>query len=156
MTTSAASPGLADIARLVGQELGVTDWVQVDQGRIDAFADSTGDHQWIHVDRERARRESPYGSPIAHGYLLLSLLGPATLEVVIRPAGIATAINYGVDRARFIAPVRAGARVRSRVRLLSAEDKGEGRRLLTTENTVEIEGEEKPALIARVLSLALA
>ena len=147
---------LATIDRFVGHELGVTPWVVMDQPRIDEFAHCTGDHQWIHVDRERAERESPFKSTIAHGYLSLSLVGPASLDVWIRPAGIATALNYGIDRVRFIAPVPAGARVRTRVKLVSAETKGKGRTLITTENTVEIEGQDKPALIASVLTMAVA
>ena len=95
------------------------------------------------------------GATVAHGYLMLSLLGPATLDVLIRPAGIPAALNYGIDRARFIAPVKAGSRVRNRIRLLAIEDKGHGRTLLTTENTLEIEGEDKPALIAQVLTMAV-
>ena len=137
----------------VGRELGVSDWEVVDQLRIDRFAQCTGDRQWIHVDEARAQRESPYGTTIAHGYLLLSLVAPTSLDVFIRPAGIGAALNYGIERVRFISPVRAGARVRNRIRLLAAEDKGDGRTLLTTENTLELEGSAKPALVAQVLSM---
>ncbi len=146
---------LGNIGQFVGKELGVSNWVQLDQQRIDAFADCTGDHQWIHVDVERARRESPYGATIGHGYLLLSMLAPMSFEVFVEPAGIATALNYGLDRVRFITPVRAGSRVRNRIKLLAAEDKGNGRTLITTENTLEIEGEAKPALMAHALTMAL-
>ncbi len=137
----------------VGRELGVSDWLTIDQSRIDQFAECTGDHQWIHVDVERARRESPFGGPVAHGYLTLSLLAPTALEVFIRPAGITQAFNYGLDRVRFISPVRVGARVRNRIKLLSAEEKGGSRVLLSTDNTIEIEGEDKPALTAVALAM---
>jgi acyl dehydratase len=137
----------------VGRELGVSDWLTIDQSRIDQFAECTGDHQWIHVDVERAQRESPFGGPVAHGYLTLSLLAPTALEVFIRPAGITQAFNYGLDRVRFISPVRVGARVRNRIKLLSAEEKGGSRVLLSTDNTIEIEGEEKPALTAVALAM---
>jgi acyl dehydratase len=137
--------------RFVGHELGVSSWMSMDQQRINAFADCTGDHQWIHVDTERAKRESSFGTTIAHGYLTLAMVAQSTFEVLVRPAGIVEAFNYGLDRVRFIAPVRAGARVRNRIKLLSAESKGDGRKLLSTENTIEIEGEGKPALIAVAL-----
>jgi len=127
----------------------------MDQARIAEFAHCTGDDQWIHVDAERALRESPFGSTIAHGYLTLSMVGPASLEVWIRPAGIRTALNYGIDRVRFIAPVRSGNRVRSRIKLLAVEPKGVDRMVITTENTVEIEGDSKPALIANVVTMAV-
>ena len=145
---------LATIGQFAGQELGVTQWVTLDQPVIREFAHCTGDDQWIHVDTERAKRESPFGSTIAHGYLTLALLGPAALEVWIRPAGVPTALNYGLDRVRFLAPVPSGSRVRTRIKLLSAEPKGDGRTLVTTENAVEIEGQHKPALIAHTLVMA--
>jgi acyl dehydratase len=154
MTTEALS--LAKIQAFVGRELGASRWMTLDQHRIDEFAGCTGDGQWIHVDVERARRESPLGTTIAHGYLTLALIAPSTFEVLVGPAGIAQALNYGLDRVRFLAPVKAGARVRNRIKLLAAEAKGAGRFLLTTENTIEIENEAKPALIAQVLVLAIA
>jgi acyl dehydratase len=146
---------LASMEAFVGRELGVSGWVTMNQQRIDQFAECTEDHQWIHVDAERAKRDSPLGTTIAHGYLTLAMLAPSTFEVVVKPAGISQALNYGLDRVRFIAPVRAGSRVRNRIKLLAAEDKGGGRMLLTTENTIEIEGEAKPALIATALVMAL-
>jgi acyl dehydratase len=146
---------LASMEAFVGRELGVSGWVTMNQQRIDQFAECTEDHQWIHVDAERAKRDSPLGTTIAHGYLTLAMLAPSTFEVVVKPAGISQALNYGLDRVRFIAPVRVGSRVRNRIKLLAAEDKGGGRMLLTTENTIEIEGEAKPALIATALVMAL-
>ncbi len=140
--------------QFVGRELGVSDWILISQQRISEFADCTGDHQWIHVDSERARRESPYNSTIAHGFFTLAIVGPTSLEVWIKPAGIATAINYGLDRVRFIAPVPVDARIRNRIKLLAIEPKANGRALLTTENIIEIEHYEKPAVIANVLTIA--
>lgn len=149
------SLSLETMDRLVGQELGVSNWVQLDQERISEFAHCTGDDQWIHVDVERSARESPFRSTIAHGYLTLSLVGPASLEVWIRPADIGTALNYGIDRVRFLAPVPSGARVRNRVKLIAVDSKPDGRVLITTENTIEIEGKDKPALIANTLVMAM-
>jgi acyl dehydratase len=138
----------------VGQELGVTDWVVIDQDRIDRFADCTEDHQWIHVDAERAK-QSPYGTTVAHGFLCLSLLAPAQTSIVVA-SDAGQVLNYGLDRVRFMAPVKVDSRIRTRVQLLSAEDKGPGRVLIKTKNTVEIEGEEKPALVAEMLVLMVA
>lgn len=153
---SAEGFSLANATAFVGHDLGVSDWITLSQQRIEQFADCTGDHQWFHVDVERAQRESPVRSTIAHGYLTLSMLAPTTFEVVVAPAGITQAVNYGLDRVRFLAPVKAGSRVRNRIKLLAAEDKGGGRFLLTTENTIEIDGESKPALIAQALVMVVA
>ena len=146
---------LATIGDFVGRELGVSDWVTVDQQRINEFAECTGDTQWIHVDVERAKRESPFGTTIAHGYLTLSLLPVMQHDVGTLPEGVTAALNYGADRLRFITPVKAGARVRDHITLVAVEDKGGGRLLLTSRHTVEIEGEEKPALVADTLALLL-
>jgi acyl dehydratase len=147
---------LASAHELVGRDLGVSSWVALDQTMINAFAECTGDSQWIHVDVERAKRESPFGGTIAHGYLTLSLIALATFELLVEPAGAKKAFNYGLDRVRFVVPVRAGARVRVRIKVLSVEDKGGGRLLVTTDNTVEIEGESKPALSAVALAMLIA
>ena len=112
---------MATARQFVGRELGASDWVAVDQDRIDRFAACTGDRQWIHVDVERARRESPFGAPIAHGYLSLSLVAAMVMELGVIPPDAATGLNYGLDKVRFIAPVKAGARVRTRASLLAAE-----------------------------------
>ena len=146
---------MATVAAHVGREIGVSGWLTVDQHRIDEFADCTGDRQWIHVDAERARRESPYGGTIAHGSLTLSLAASLAIEAGVIPPDAAAALNYGLDKVRFIAPVRSGARVRNRVVLLAAEDKGRNRTLVTLQNTIEIEGEDKPALIAESLALLI-
>ena len=147
---------LANLHERVGLELGASGWEMLDQARIDRFAQCTGDHQWIHVDVERARAESPLHATIAHGYLLLSLIAPTTFEVLTRPLGVAQALNYGLDKVRFLSPVKVDSRVRNRVKVLSVEDKGNGRTLIATENTIEIEGDTKPALIASALVLVTA
>jgi acyl dehydratase len=141
--------------QFVGRELGVSGWVTVSQDRIDAFAACTGDRQWIHVDVERARRESPFGGPVAHGYLILSLVAAMVTELGVIPADAATALNYGLDKVRFIAPVKAGARVRMRASLASAEPQDGGRVLLKLQSTLEIEDEAKPALIAELLCMLI-
>ena len=146
---------LGTLNQFVGRELGVSDWIAIDQARIDQFADCTEDHQWIHVDIDRARHESPYGATIAHGFLTLSLLPKLRNDLGLVPDGVAHALHYGLDRVRFLSPVKAGARVRVRVTLLSVTEKGDGRTLLKTSNTVEIEGEEKPALIAETLAMLI-
>jgi acyl dehydratase len=146
---------LATLSDFVGRELGVSDWLTVDQARIDAFAECTGDRQWIHVDPERAR-EGPFGTTIAHGFLTLSVLPVLREQIGVAPDGVAQVLNYGADRVRFLTPVKAGARIRVRVTLVSVEPKGPGRTLVKTENTVEIDGEDRPALIADTLALLMA
>ena len=143
---------LSDMPQLVGKELGVSDWFTVSQKQIDQFAECSGDRQWIHIDVERAKRESPYGAPIAHGYLVLSLIAPLQMQIGAVPGDAAAAFNYGLNKVRFLAPVRAGARVRLRVSLVDAELKSRGV-ILRTHNTLEIEGSDKPALIAESLAL---
>ncbi len=137
----------------VGSELGVSDWMVVEQERINEFADCTGDRQWIHVDVDRAKRESPFGGPVAHGYLTLSLIGPLSLDVGVVPADAAAGFNYGLDKVRFLAPVPAGGRVRLRIVLDNVEEKKDGQLLVKTRNTIEIENSDKPALIADALAL---
>jgi acyl dehydratase len=136
-----------------GQELGVSDWMEVDQARIDQFAACTGDRQWIHTDPVRAKRQSPFRTTIAHGYLTLSIIGCLSQEMGVIPENTQAAFNYGLDRVRFLSPVKVGSRVRLRVTLLSMEDKGPGQYLMKVANTIEIEGEEKPALMAETLAM---
>ncbi len=143
-----AAPGLEG---RIGEELGVSDWLTIDQARISAFADATNDHQWIHVDPERAAG-GPFGSTIAHGYLTLSLVAGLSAGL-FGESGFAAIINYGLEKVRFITPVRVGSRIRLRAKLVSIEPKGPGRRLMTTENTIEIDGEAKPALVAVGLAM---
>ena len=147
---------MATIADHRGREIGLSDWMTIDQHRIDEFADCTGDKQWIHVDVERARRESPFGGTIAHGYLTLSVAASLAIDAGVIPVDAAAALNYGLDKVRFLAPVKAGSRVRNRVVLVAAEAKGTGRTLITMQNTIEIEGEAKPALIAESLAMLMA
>jgi acyl dehydratase len=155
MAMTIAQYSMATAPQFVGRELGASDWVAVDQGRIDAFAACTGDRQWIHVDVERARRESPFGRTIAHGYLTLSLVAAMVMELGVIPPDTATGLNYGLDKVRFIAPVKAGKRVRLRASLLAAEAQSGSRMLLKLACTLEIEGEAKPALVAETLCMLI-
>ena len=140
-------------AQFAGRELGASEWVTLDQDCIDAFAACTGDRQWIHVDVERAKRESPFGGPIAHGYLTLSLVAAMIMELGVIPPDASTGLNYGLDKVRFITPVKAGSRVRARAKLRAAEPQNDTRLLLRLDCTLEIEGEAKPALVAELLCL---
>lgn len=140
----------------VGKELGVSSWLTVDQKMINEFAETTGDRQWIHIDVEKAKKMSPFGAPIAHGYLTLSLVAPLSYEIGAVPEGTVAAFNYGLDKVRFLTPVKAGAKVRMRTTLVSFEPKGPGQFLMKCANTVEIEGEDKPALIAETLAMLVA
>ena len=146
---------MATAPDFVGRELGTSNWVVVDQSRIDQFANCTGDRQWIHVDVERATREGPFGGPIAHGYLSLSLVAAMLIEIGIIPNDAATGLNYGLDKVRFLTPVKVGSRVRARAGLLSAQPQDGGRLLLKLECKLEIEGEAKPAVIAEVLCMLI-
>jgi acyl dehydratase len=147
---------LSTVAEFIGRELGASSWVAVDQARIDQFAACTGDRQWIHVDVERARRESPFGGPIAHGYLTLSLVAPMVMDLGVVPADAAAGLNYGLDKVRFVAPVKAGARVRARAILKSAQPQASGNTLIKLDCTLDIEGEDKPALVAEMLCMLIA
>jgi acyl dehydratase len=145
---------LDEVWARVGEEVGVSGWIVIDQGRIDAFADATEDRQFIHVD-QAAAAQTPFGTTIAHGFLSLSLLSRMGAEAMLLPDGLRMAINYGLDRVRFLAPVKSGKRVRGRFVLDSVEEKAPGQWLLRHTVTVEIEGEEKPALTAVWLGLML-
>jgi acyl dehydratase len=145
----------ATIEEFVDQELGVSDWLTIDQSRIDAFADVTMDRQWIHVDRPRATIESPFGNTIAHGYLSLSLLSYFQFAIGVFPEDATSILNYGLDRVRFVHPVVSGQNIRARIKLLSVETRPQGRKLVKMENTIEIEGEPRPALIAETLNLLI-
>jgi acyl dehydratase len=140
-----------ELPALVGQEIGVSDWVQIDQDRINKFADATGDHQWIHLDVERAKKELPGGKTIAHGYLTLSLL-PMLAAGIMRVTGVSRGINYGSNKLRFTNMVPVGSKVRARQKLLSVEPKSGGLQLIN-EMTIEIEGQDRPACIAETISL---
>ena len=143
---------LDDIQKRIGEEVGVSSWIVVDQERIDRFADATEDRQFIHVD-PAAAAQTPFGGTVAHGFLSLSLLSRMGAEAILLPEGLKIAVNYGLDRVRFLAPVKSGSRVRGRFRLDSVEEKAPGPILMRHTATVEIDGEAKPALTAEWLGL---
>ena len=147
---------LSELVNHVGEEMGVSSWTMLDQARITEFAHCTGDHQWIHVDAERAARESPFGGTIAHGFLTLSLIAQTAFEVIVARVAPKSVVNYGLEKVRWRAPVRSGQRVRNRIRLTAVDDRGSGRYLVTTDNTIEIEGEIKPALQASAIAVFIA
>lgn len=144
----------SDLPAMIGQEVGVSKWFEIDQARIDAFAQVTEDWQFIHVSPEQAK-QTPFGGTIAHGFLTLSLLSAMSYDAVPPLDGVAMGVNYGFDKLRFLAPVPSGSKVRGRFRLVGAEDKGGGRWLIKHEVTVEIEGADKPALIAEWLGMQM-
>ena len=141
---------LAELKALVGQEVAVSDWVEISQERVNQFAEATGDHQWIHLDVERCKRESPFGGPIAHGYLTLSLL-PMLMQSSVRMTDVRMGVNYGLNKVRFPAPVPVGSRVRSRTTVVSVEDI-EGGAQVTWLVTIEREGSDKPVCVAESIS----
>ena len=140
---------LAEIPSLVGTEIGVSDWLEITQDRVNRFADATGDHQWIHVDVERATKE--LGGPIAHGFLVVSLI-PFLAKNIIQYQGVGRGINYGSNKVRFTNVVPVGSRIRMRVTLLSAEQRA-GAHQLINQCTIEVEGQERPACVAENISL---
>ena len=140
----------ADLLESVGRDLGASEWLAIDQARIDLFADATGDHQWIHVDPERAK-EGPFGSTIAHGYLTLSLVN-LFLPQIVEVLNISMGVNYGADKLRFPAPVPVGSRIRGRGELVAAEEVKNGAIQATIRVTVEIEGGARPALVVDTIS----
>lgn len=139
----------------IGQEVGVSDWHLIDQARIDGFAEVTNDHQFIHVDPVRAKAETPFGGTIAHGFLTLSMLAPMGYEALPQIEGRVMGINYGLDKVRFLAPVRAGSRLRARYKLRDITERSAKEIMLRYEVTVEIEGSDKPALYAESIGLAV-
>lgn len=141
---------LEELKSLIGQEVAVSDWVTVTQERINLFAEATGDLQWIHIDVERAKRESPFGAPIAHGFLTLSLL-PMLMANAIHLSDVKMGVNYGLNKVRFTSPVPAGSRVRAKLKLLNVEDITGGAQM-TWEVTIEREGSDKPACVAESIS----
>ena len=142
---------IADAKALEGQEIGLSDWAVIDQNRIDQFAEATADHQWIHVDTERAARELPDGTTIAHGYLTLALI-PALTGDFIEVKNLTRAINFGLNKVRFYTPIPSGSRVRARVKVLQAR-RGAGALILTSQVRIEIEDERKPACVAETLGM---
>lgn len=146
---------IEDISGFLGKEVGLTDWIEINQAQINKFADATGDHQYIHVDEDRAA-ETPFGGTIAHGFLTLSLLSKlSSMNGGIKLKNSVMGINYGLDKVRFVSPVKVNSRVRARFELVSAEEKKPKHYLLKHNVTVEIEGVEKPALIAEWLGMTV-
>ncbi|SDU28419.1 Acyl dehydratase [Pseudomonas pohangensis] len=143
---------VAELKGYIGKSLGCSDWVEIDQQRIDQFADCTGDHQFIHVDPEKAR-QTPFGSTIAHGFLSLSLLPMLMESIMIMPENLKMAVNYGLDSLRFIQPVKVGSRVRLQLDVVDVQEKNPGQWLIKARAVMEIEGQEKPAYIAEPLTL---
>lgn len=141
-----------EISAAAGEELGVSEWVSISQERIDLFADATGDRQWIHIDPERAA-EGPFGSTIAHGYLTLSML-PSLGAQVFAFAGDVARVNYGLNKVRFVTPVRVDSSVRSRVRILEVHDLDRGQQV-TLQHTVEVKGEDRPACVAETVTMLM-
>ena len=144
---------VSELPSYVGREIGPGEWHEITQERVDQFAEATGDHQWIHVDPVRAA-EGPFGGTIAHGYLTLSLIPMLNWELWTF-TGAAMGVNYGSDKVRFLTPVRVGSRVRMRGKVLSVDARPDGSLLVKNEVTIEVEGSEKPALIAHTLSLTV-
>ena len=138
---------LQSLQQYAGREIAVTDWLVMSQERVNQFADATSDHQWIHVDVERARRESPFGAPVAHGFLTLSLMSGFLRQAIQLPPGVRQTINYGLNRVRFPAPVRAGEKIRARIRLLSCRELPDCMEAIY-ETTVEAESAQKPSCVA--------
>ncbi|MFZ6776108.1 MaoC family dehydratase [Undibacterium sp. Ji83W] len=141
---------LAELKELIDQEVAQSEWVEISQERVNTFADATGDHQWIHIDVERAKRESPFGGPIAHGFLTLSLL-PMLVANAIKLTYVKMGVNYGLNKVRFPSPVPVGSRVRARLKLLEIEDIKDGAQF-TWEVTIEREGQDKPVCVAESIS----
>lgn len=141
-----------DIRAKVGQELGRSEWLAVDQSRIDQFAECTGDHQFIHVDPDKAKL-TPFGGTIAHGFLSLSLIPMLMEKIMVMPNGLKMAVNYGLDSLRFVQPVKTGSKVRLALSLVDATEKNPGQWLLKTKAVLEIEGQDKPAYVAEPLTL---
>jgi acyl dehydratase len=142
------------LAGMVGEDLGSSDWFAIDQDRINSFADITIDHQFIHVDEEKAK-QTPLGGTIAHGFLTLSLISHLTAALTVMPENMVMVFNYGLDRLRFITPVKSGSNVRAHAKLLEVTERGHGQLLIKSEITVEIEDEAKPALVAEALTMAV-
>ena len=145
---------VAQLKDYIGKELGHSEWLTIDQQRVDRFADCTGDHQFIHVDPEKAA-QTPFGGTIAHGFLSLSLLPMLSGDLLVVPEGTRMGVNYGLDSLRFIQPVRVGSRVRLGLTLIDAHEKNPGQWLLKARAVMEIEGSEKPAYIAETLALCI-
>lgn len=146
-------PTFAELKTMVGRDLSVSEWVLIDQQRIDQFAQATGDTQWVHLDAERARRESPFRKPVAHGHLTLALVAALGQTIGAIPENTQAALNHGIEHVRFLAPVIVGSRVRLHSRLLAVDDAGPGQYLIRVLNSIEIEGQATPALTCETLTM---
>ncbi len=144
---------IAELAKKVGEEVGISEWFTLDQNRINAFAECTDDHQWLHIDAARCENESPYGTTIAHGFLTLSLLSPMHLNASYIPVEAKSVINYGLDSIRFMSPVKNGSKVRGRIKLIELKPRGRKMYFIKTHNTIEIKDEKKAALTADLITL---
>jgi len=142
----------SEMQKHVGEEIGVSDWVEITQERINLFADATGDHQWIHIDVERAKKDMPGGKTIAHGFLTLSLI-PMLSQQISHINDVRNGINYGCNKVRFTSPVQAGSKVRARAKLIAADPMDKGGVRLTNQVTIEIEGQDRPACVAETMSI---
>lgn len=154
--TAPTTYSTSNMADYIGHEFTSVEAITVDQGRINGFADSTGDHQWIHTDVERAQKEGPFGGPIAHGFLTLSLLAADAQTCGVIPNDAKAALNYGLGKVRFLTPVPAGAKVQASYKILSVEPKDEGRNLVTIESVLKIAESDKPAVIAELIAMIIA
>ncbi|TVP52790.1 MAG: MaoC family dehydratase [Halomonadaceae bacterium] len=143
---------VSELTSYIGKDLGHSQWMTIDQERVNQFAECTGDHQFIHLDEEKAR-QTPFGGTIAHGFLSLSLLPVLSAGLLIQPQGLKMAVNYGLDSLRFIQPVRVGSRVRLQITVTDVTEKNPGQWLVKSRSTLEVEGQEKPAFIAEALTL---
>jgi|TARA_R110000796_G_scaffold63377_13_gene146746 acyl dehydratase len=148
---TAAVPA-SELSSFIGKDMGHSEWMTIDQERVNQFAECTGDHQFIHLDVEKAK-QTPFGGTIAHGFLSLSLLPVLSAGLLVRPQGLKMAVNYGMDSLRFIQPVRVGSRVRLHVSVVDVTEKNPGQWLVKAKSTLEIEGNDKPAFIAEGLTL---
>ncbi|MDX1588999.1 MAG: MaoC family dehydratase [Oleiphilaceae bacterium] len=143
---------VSELTSYIGKDLGYSEWMTIDQERVNQFAECTGDHQFIHIDEEKAK-ETPFGGTVAHGFLSLSLLPVLSADVLIRPRELKMAVNYGLDSLRFIQPVRVGSRVRLQITVTDVTEKKPGQWLVKSRSTLEIEGQDKPAFMADHLTL---
>lgn len=163
MNTKTEQPGsapnflsLETAKQLIGEEVGVSPWLEITQARVNQFAEATGDFQFIHIDPERAKAETAFGGSIAHGFLTLSLLSMLSAQSsTVKIEGCRVSINYGLDKVRFMNPVKVGCRIRARFTLMSAEEKSPGHFLLKHQAIIDIEGENKPAMIAQWLGMSV-
>ncbi|WP_372574715.1 MaoC family dehydratase [Ruegeria jejuensis] len=153
--TAPANYSTQTLADAVGHDFGLSDPIEITQEMINSFADVTGDHQWIHVDVEKATKFGPFGGPIAHGFLTLSLLAAATESSGVVPSNAKAVLNYGSGKVRFLAPVPAGSSVQSRFKLVGVEDKGDGKQLMKMEATLQAVGSDTPAVVAELLAMVI-